>query len=232
MIIMQKIVVFSGAGMSAESGISTFRDSDGLWERYRIEEVATPQAWANDPNLVTRFYNMRRKQIMEVTPNEAHTRIAELEKHFNVEVVTQNIDDLHERAGSQNVLHLHGNIMYAKSSGPMQEKAYFKLDNWEITEKDLCPDGYRLRPHVVWFGEAVPAYDEAARTLSEADILIVVGTSLQVYPAAGLIHYSENAREKYLIDPKASEMNLPSDFVKINKGAVEGLNELFAQLTS
>ena len=175
---------------------------------------------------------MRRKQIMEVTPNEAHTRIAELEKHFNVEVVTQNIDDLHERAGSQNVLHLHGNIMYAKSSGPMQEKAYFKLDNWEITEKDLCPDGYRLRPHVVWFGEAVPAYDEAARTLSEADILIVVGTSLQVYPAAGLIHYSENAREKYLIDPKASEMNLPSDFVKINKGAVEGLNELFAQLTS
>ena len=229
---LNKLVVFSGAGMSAESGISTFRDSDGLWERYRIEEVATPQAWANDSNLVTRFYNMRRKQIMEVTPNEAHTRIAELEKHFNVEVVTQNIDDLHERAGSQNVLHLHGNIMYAKSSGPMQEKAYFKLDNWEITEKDLCPDGYRLRPHVVWFGEAVPAYDEAARTLSEADILIVVGTSLQVYPAAGLIHYSENAREKYLIDPKASEMNLPSDFVKINKGAVEGLNELFAQLTS
>lgn len=229
---MQKIVVFSGAGMSAESGISTFRDSDGLWERYRIEEVATPQAWVNDPNLVTRFYNMRRKQIMEVTPNDAHIKIAELEKHFNVEVVTQNIDDLHERAGSQNVLHLHGNIMYAKSSGPMQEKAYFKLDNWELTENDRCPDGYRLRPHVVWFGEAVPAYDEAARTLSEADILIVVGTSLHVYPAAGLIHYAENAREKYLIDPKASEMNLPSDFEKISKGAVEGLNELFLQLTS
>lgn len=229
---MQKIVVFSGAGMSAESGISTFRDSDGLWERYRIEEVATPQAWVNDPNLVTRFYNMRRKQIMEVTPNDAHIKIAELEKHFNVEVVTQNIDDLHERAGSQNVLHLHGNIMYAKSSGPKQEKAYFKLDNWELTEKDRCPDGHRLRPHVVWFGEAVPAYDEAARTLSEADILIVVGTSLHVYPAAGLIHYAENAREKYLIDPKASEMNLPSDFEKISKGAVEGLNELFLQLTS
>lgn len=229
---MQKIVVFSGAGMSAESGISTFRDSDGLWERYRIEEVATPQAWVNDPNLVTRFYNMRRKQIMQVTPNDAHIKIAELEKHFNVEVVTQNIDDLHERAGSQNVLHLHGNIMYAKSSGPNQEKAYFKLDNWELTEKDRCPDGYRLRPHVVWFGEAVPEYDEAARKLSEADILIVVGTSLQVYPAAGLIHYAEKASRKIIIDPHADEINLPADFEIIQEGAEQGMQILLEKLIS
>lgn len=217
------IVVFSGAGMSAESGIQTFRDSDGLWEQHRIEDVATPEAWKADPDLVTRFYNERRKRIIEVEPNNAHKLIAELEDLCSVTVVTQNIDDLHERAGSSHVLHLHGNIRYSKSSGPDQEKEYYPIDGWELTTEDVCPDGYRLRPHVVWFGEAVPAYDLAVSILNDADILIVIGTSLQVYPAAGLIHYAENAKLKYLIDPKADSLNVPGEYQRIKGGAVEGM---------
>lgn len=217
------IVVFSGAGMSAESGIQTFRDSDGLWEQHRLEDVATPEAWKADPDLVTRFYNERRKRIIEVEPNNAHKLIAELEDLCSVTVVTQNIDDLHERAGSSHVLHLHGNIRYSKSSGPDQEKEYYPIDGWELTTEDVCPDGYRLRPHVVWFGEAVPAYDLAVSILNDADILIVIGTSLQVYPAAGLIHYAENAKLKYLIDPNADSLNVPGEYQRITGGAVEGM---------
>jgi len=222
----QFVVVFSGAGMSAESGISTFRDSNGLWENYNIEEVATPQAWARDPDLVTRFYNARRKNVLEAQPNAAHKVIAELEAYTTVQVVTQNIDDLHERAGSSNVLHLHGNIRMSKSSGPIQEEAYYPIDGWELTEADCCPEGYRLRPHVVWFGEAVPAYEEAAIQLSKASILIVIGTSLQVYPAAGLIHYAENAGAQFIIDPKADELDVPSTFHRIVAPASEGMEQV------
>ena len=225
-----KIVVFSGAGMSAESGIQTFRDSDGLWENYKIEEVATPEAWIRDPDLVTSFYNARRKGILEAKPNAAHFRIAELETIVSVSVVTQNIDDLHERAGSTDVLHLHGNITYSKSSGPNQEKAYFKVQGWKLTSEDICPDGYRLRPHVVWFGEAVPAYEDAVKYLEEADVLVVIGTSLQVYPAAGLINYARNASRKYVIDPKANELFVPDDFIKIAKGAEEGMELVYSQI--
>ncbi|MEY4604011.1 MAG: hypothetical protein RIT43_1303, partial [Bacteroidota bacterium] len=157
----KKLVIFSGAGMSAESGIQTFRDSDGLWEKFRIEDVATPEAWRKDPAMVQDFYNQRRKQILECTFNEAHALIAKLENHYDVQVITQNIDDLHERAGSTNVMHLHGNIRFAKSSGPGQEKAYYPVEGWELKLSDLCPDGYPLRPHVVWFGEEVPMYEKA-----------------------------------------------------------------------
>ncbi|GAB5417417.1 MAG: NAD-dependent deacetylase [Crocinitomicaceae bacterium] len=219
------ICIFSGAGMSAESGISTFRDSNGLWENYSIDEVATPQAWTKDPNLVTAFYNARRKNVLDAQPNEAHQAIAALESIGNVQIITQNIDDLHERAGSENVLHLHGNIRMAKSSGPNQEKQYFPIEGWELTESDVCPEGFRLRPHVVWFGEAVPAYEKAAVLLSQVDILIVIGTSLQVHPAAGLIHYAENAQKCFIIDPKVDELDVPSTFVKINATASEGMRQ-------
>lgn len=217
------IVVFSGAGMSAESGIQTFRDSDGLWENYRIEDVATPGAWKKDPDLVTEFYNARRKSVMDASPNSAHQGIAALEEIGVVFVITQNIDDLHERAGSTSVLHLHGNIRLSKSSGPRQESAYYPINGWKLKKSDVCPDGHRLRPHVVWFGEDVPAYSEASAILQKADILIVIGTSLQVYPAAGLIHFAENAHAKFLIDPKAESLDVPSDFSKINAVASEGI---------
>lgn len=225
-----KVVVFSGAGMSAESGISTFRDSGGLWENYKIEEVATPQAWLSDPDLVTNFYNLRRKNILETHPNEAHVAIAELERVASVQVVTQNIDDLHERAGSTNVLHLHGNITLAKSSGPDQEKKYYPIDGWELTREDLCIDGYRLRPHVVWFGEAVPAYDEAVKVIESADVFIVIGTSLQVYPAAGLVNYARNAQLKFLIDPNADELSVMDDFIVYAKPATEGMRLAFSEI--
>ncbi|MCR9170955.1 MAG: NAD-dependent deacylase [bacterium] len=226
------ICVFSGAGMSAESGISTFRDSNGLWENYRIEEVATPQAWASDPDLVTAFYNARRKNVLEAEPNTAHKAIAALEKFAHVQVITQNIDDLHERAGSTNILHLHGEIRKAKSSGPNQESAYYPIEGWEITQNDRCPEGYRLRPHVVWFGEDVPAYENAAKLLFEADVLIVIGTSLQVYPAAGLIHFAENAQMKYIIDPKADSLDVPNSFERINATASEGMQQILDWLES
>lgn len=226
-----KIIVFSGAGMSAESGISTFRDSNGLWEKYNVQDIATPEAWKSNPNLVTDFYNQRRKQIIEVKPNEAHYAIAELENQFDVSIITQNIDDLHERAGSSNVLHLHGNIRYAKSSGPNQEKEYFKIDDWELNESDVCPEGYRLRPHVVWFGEAVPAYEQAMPIIESADVLIVIGSSLQVYPAAGLIHFAKNAQMKFVIDPQADSLGVKNGFTLINKGAVDGIKEVIEILT-
>lgn len=225
-----KIVVFSGAGMSAESGIQTFRDSDGLWEEHSIAEVATPSAWESNPDLVTAFYNERRKRILDAKPNEAHLRIAALQKIATVNVVTQNIDDLHERAGSKNVLHLHGNIRLAKSSGPKQEREYYEIEGWKLTNGNKCPDGFRLRPHVVWFGEAVPAYDDAALILSQADVLIVIGTSLQVYPAAGLIHYASRASKKFIIDPNANSLGVPADFIKIVGSASNGINKVLEEL--
>jgi NAD-dependent deacetylase len=220
---MKKIVVFSGAGMSAESGINTFRDSGGLWEKFKVEDVATPDAWRNNPELVQEFYNERRKQIIKALPNKAHFDIATLENNFNVVVITQNIDDLHERAGSTNVIHLHGNIRYAKSSGPKQEETYYPIKGWELKTSDLCKDGFPLRPHVVWFGEEVPLFGVAQREIETGDILIVIGTSLQVYPAASLVHYTREVAEKYLIDPNGAKLGLSNGFEVICQEAVIGI---------
>ena len=226
-----KVVVFSGAGMSAESGIQTFRDSNGLWANFSIEEVATPEAWQRDSAKVQGFYNERRKQIIAAQPNEAHLAIQKLEEIADVVVITQNIDDLHERAGSKNVLHLHGNIRFAKSSGPKPEKKHYPIDGWELTLNDLCDDGYPLRPHVVWFGEAVPMLDLAADELSNADVLIVIGTSLQVYPAASLVHLAPPSSAKYLIDPKADVLTVPSDFHVLPMTASAGMHALLENLS-
>lgn len=227
---MQKVVIFSGAGMSAESGISTFRDTGGIWDNYKIEDVATPEAWRKDPDLVTDFYNLRRKQIIETEPNEAHRLIADLEKQFEVIVITQNIDDLHERAGSSNVLHLHGNIRLSKSSGPNQEKAYYPIRGWSLGDSDKCPNGYRLRPHVVWFGEDVPMFQNAINIIQSAEVFVVIGTSLQVYPAAGLIHYAPIHSKKWIIDPNVEDFFVPNTFEKINESATSGMKKLFQLL--
>lgn len=217
----KRLVVLSGAGISAESGLGTFRDSGGLWEEYRIEDVATPDAWNNNPTLVTEFYNMRRKQAYEAQPNEGHKILAELEKDFDVIIITQNIDDLHERAGSKNVLHLHGEISKVKSSGPNAEKHYYPQKNWEVKMGDLCPEGYQLRPHVVWFGEAVPMLEKAAEIVETADLFLVVGTSLNVYPAAGLVSYVSEKCVKYILDPNLIQIS--NDFKQIELNATDGM---------
>lgn len=229
---MKKIVIFSGAGMSAESGIQTFRDGDGLWEQYRIEDVATPQAWASHPERVQRFYNARRKTILQAEPNAAHRLIAQLEQHFNVEVITQNIDDLHERAGSRQVLHLHGNIRFARSSAlNANPDLLYPIDGDHLDVKqDRCPEGYPLRPHVVWFGEDVPAYAQAEQIVQQADIFVVIGTSLNVYPVAGLIHHVNPNAQAYYIDPKAEMQHLPKQYQKIAQTATQGLKHLVEQL--
>lgn len=230
---MKKLVVFSGAGMSAESGINTFRDSDGLWEQYRIEDVATPQAWARDPQLVQCFYNARRKNILEAEPNTAHLQIAQLQQDYDVHVITQNIDDLHERAGSSKVIHLHGNIRLAKTSGPDAQSTtqFYPVEETELDlNKHFCTAGYPLRPHVVWFGEAVPAYAEAQNCVQDADIFVVIGTSLQVYPVAGLIHDIPASCQAYYIDPKADQQQLPVQFHKITQTATHGMQQLIQLL--
>lgn len=223
---MKHIVILSGAGISAESGIQTFRDSNGLWENYAIEDVATPQAWQKDAGLVQRFYNQRRKQVIEAQPNEAHRYFAGLEKDFKVTVITQNIDDLHERAGSSNVLHLHGNIRQAKSSGPDPDKRFYPVEGDEIAMGSLCEDGYQLRPHVVWFGEEVPEISRAAEICRTADFLVIVGTSLQVYPAAGLAHMAPVHSLKFLVDPNCASLDVDGSFVKLPYSAVQGVKML------
>jgi len=195
----KKLVVLTGAGMSAESGIRTFREMGGLWEEYDVTEVATPEAWENNPELVQRFYNERRKQLLESEPNKGHKGLAELENYFDVHIITQNVDDLHERAGSTKVLHLHGELKKAQSSA--DPNLVYEIDGWELRMGDLCEKGSQLRPHVVWFGEPVPAMIEAAQVASEADIFVVVGSSLNVYPAAGLIGYAAQRAPLWLIDP-------------------------------
>lgn len=220
----EKIVVLSGAGISAESGLGTFRDSGGLWEKYKIEDVATPEAWSKNPKLVTDFYNMRRKQAYEAKPNEGHLALADLEKDFDVTIITQNIDDLHERAGSSNIIHLHGEINKVKSSGPNSESKYYPQKNWEVKIGDLCPDGFQLRPHVVWFGEAIPMLDKAAEICKTADLFIVVGTSLNVYPAAGLIHYVPSEAKCFLVDP--SEVSVPKNYTIVSENASTGMLKL------
>ncbi|USE81971.1 SIR2 family NAD-dependent protein deacylase [Acinetobacter tibetensis] len=232
---MQNLVVFSGAGMSAESGIQTFRDHDGLWENYNIEDVATPEAWARNPQLVQDFYNQRRKHILHAQPNRAHQLISQLQQHYHLNVITQNIDDLHERAGNDNVLHLHGNIRLTKSSGPHAEYSteFYPIQGWELNlEKDLCPEGYPLRPHVVWFGEAVPAYAESQKIVQHADIFIVIGSSLEVYPVAGLIHEIPPHCKAYYIDPKAHQQTMPPQYQLIAQTATEGMQQLFKLLTT
>lgn len=222
------LVIFSGAGMSAESGLKTFRDNNGLWENYKIEEVATPEAWSKNKQLVLDFYNQRRKQLLTAEPNSAHTDLADLEKHYQITVITQNIDDLHERAGSTNVLHLHGELNKVKSE--KHGNLIYPWKNPELCIGDLCEKGHQLRPHVVWFGEAVPMMDKALEIAQTADILIVIGTSLNVYPAADVVNYVPSNCINYLIDPAPPiEKN---DFTVIKTNAQEGMRILKKKLLS
>ena len=194
-----KVVVFSGAGISAESGLRTFRDQDGLWDEYRIEEVATPEAWDADPVRVLHFYDLRREQVLRAAPNAAHLAIARLERQLSVQVITQNIDDLHERAGSGRVLHLHGEVRKARSTA--DPSIVLPIDGYRLGLGELCPLGSQLRPHVVWFGEEVPMIPIAAGIVAQADVLLVVGTSFQVHPAAGLLHYAPSRCTIHVVDP-------------------------------
>lgn len=219
---MKKLVILSGAGMSAESGIPTFRGMGGLWEKYDVTELASPQGWAKDPALVQRFYSERRKKVLESEPNPGHYGLAELEKYFDVEIVTQNIDDLHERAGSTKVLHLHGEIR--KSRSTLNPELIYDIDGWELKMGDKCEKDSQLRPHIVWFGESVPELENAVKIVAEADIFVVIGTSLQVYPAASLIDFAPSHARKFLIDP--SEILVASDIEIIQKGAGEGVKIL------
>lgn len=200
----KKIVVLSGAGISAESGIPTFRDSNGLWEGYDVMEVATPQGWNKNPDLVLDFYNQRRKRALEVKPNRGHEILAGLEKDFDVTVVTQNVDNLHERAGSSHVIHLHGSLFESRSC--LDESLVYPIKGWELNRGDLCEKGSQLRPNIVWFGEMVPLMEVAAHHASQAEIFIVVGTSMVVYPAAGLIDYVPIDAWKYVVDPNLPDM--------------------------
>ncbi|MCC6180251.1 MAG: NAD-dependent deacylase [Bacteroidia bacterium] len=224
----KKIVVFSGAGMSAESGIKTFRDSGGLWEQYNIEEVATPNAWKKNPSLVLDFYNQRRKQILHAKPNEAHYLVADLQNDFDIQVITQNIDDLHERAGSQKVLHLHGEIL--KSQSTANASLTYPIHTEELKMGDTCELGSQLRPHIVWFGEAVPEMATASRVVEQADIFITIGTSLNVYPAANLIHEAPQHIAKYLIDPGNFNLDYIKNLNFIQATASEGLKILRQKL--
>lgn len=221
----QKLIVLTGAGISAESGISTFRDSNGLWENHRVEDVATPEAWRRNPALVHDFYNQRRAQLLTVKPNAAHQALVDMEQDFDVIIITQNVDDLHERAGSSHVLHLHGELLKMRSSGPGAEVFDVQNDKVSFTINDKCPKGYPLRPHIVWFGEAVPAIETAIEWIEQADILVIVGTSMQVYPAAGLINYCPKNCKKYYIDPNAHDESW-SDIQVIQHKATIGMSVL------
>lgn len=223
-----KIAVFSGAGMSAESGISTFRDNDGLWEKHNVYDVATPEAWYKNQGLVLDFYNQRRKQLLEVKPNEAHLLLSDLQKIHDVTIVTQNIDDLHERAGSEMVLHLHGELR--KSRSTRDPNLVYPIKSWELKKGDFCEKGSQLRPHVVWFGEAVPMMDEAEPIIAECEVLIVIGTSLNVYPAAGLLYSAPANVPIYVIDPSSMDISLYKNCVHIQKTASEGLKKLIHDL--
>ena len=224
---MDRLVILSGAGMSAESGIRTFRDMNGLWEEYDVMEVASIEAWHKNPELLLQFYNDRRIQMIESKPNRGHLLLAELEKSFDVQIITQNVDDLHERAGSTNVLHLHGEL--TKASSTIDPSLIYTLDNPEMKMGDKCEKGSQLRPHIVWFGEAVPAMEEAIPIVESADYLCVIGTSLNVYPAAGLLNYAPSKAPLFLIDPNPPA-TLPKRVKVIAKGAGEGVAELILQL--
>ena len=221
---MKNLVVFTGAGVSAESGIRTFRDSDGLWEQYNIMDVATPEAWKRQPKVVLEFYNARRKQVVEALPNTAHKIITQLESSYNVSVITQNIDDLHERAGSTNILHLHGEVRKARSS--IDYNLLYNIEEEEIKWGDMCERGSQLRPHVVWFGEPVPEMIPAEKIVSSADILIVVGTSLNVYPAAGLVSNTKRDCEIFVIDPGEPLIPAHLKVTWLKQGASTGMEKI------
>jgi len=227
---MKRLVILTGAGMSAESGIKTFRDSGGLWEEYDVTEVATPMAWHKNRDLVLRFYNERRRQLESCKPNDGHRGLASLEKYFDVQIITQNVDDLHERAGSTKILHLHGELTKARSTS--DKNLVYDIGYRDVNPGDLCEKGSQLRPHIVWFGEDVPMMDEAVRLTSGADIFVVIGSSLNVYPAAGLINYAPKNASLWLIDPK--DVAVP-DYRKITvlqAGASEGIKLLTRNILS
>jgi NAD-dependent deacetylase len=224
----KKIVVLTGAGISAESGLATFRDSGGLWEGYDINEVATLSGWEKDPEKVLDFYNLRRTQAAEARPNPAHLALADLEEHFEVSLVTQNVDDLHERVGSKLVLHLHGELKKARST--RDDSVVIDIGSMPIKLGDVAEDGAQLRPHVVWFGEMVPMIEPAAIEVSKADILIVIGTSLVVYPAAGLVDYAKPGIPKYIIDPSEPELMNQNEWVHIKEKAASGTPKLVEKL--
>ncbi|HOH83559.1 MAG TPA: NAD-dependent deacylase [Bacteroidales bacterium] len=227
---MKTIVVLTGAGISAESGIKTFRDSDGLWEEHRIEDVATFDAWKKNRSLVLDFYNQRRRQLATVQPNAAHRALARLEEKFHVQIITQNVDNLHERAGSSNILHLHGELTKARSS--LDESLIYDIGYNDIREGDKCSKGSQLRPHIVWFGEAVPNIMTAATLAKHADILLVIGTSLVVYPAAGLLNYTPSLIPKYYVDPNAANTGHFNNLTVIKEKAGTGVPALVKQLLS
>jgi len=232
-VIMKNLVILTGAGMSAESGISTFRDAGGLWDKYPVEQVATPEGYQRDPALVINFYNERRKQLLEVKPNRGHELLAELEKSFNVTVITQNVDNLHERAGSSHIIHLHGELTKVCSSRDPYNPHYIKElkpEEYEVKIGDRAGDGTQLRPFIVWFGEAVPQIETAIQYVEKADIFVIIGTSLNVYPAAGLLHYVPKGAEVYLIDPKPVDTHTSRSIHVIQKGASEGVAELKKKL--
>ncbi|MBO0322451.1 NAD-dependent deacylase [Muricauda sp. CAU 1633] len=223
-----KIVVLTGAGMSAESGLKTFRDADGLWEGHDVMEVASPQGFAKNPELVLEFYNQRRRQLLEVNPNAGHLALATLEQHFEVSIVTQNVDNLHEQAGSSHVVHLHGELFKVRSTW---DETHILDWTSDLVLGDLDENGHQLRPHIVWFGEMVPLLETAAQITQEAEILIIIGTSMQVYPAASLIHYAQKETPIYFIDPRPTIRS--SDFDKLTviaETAAEGVPKLVEQL--
>ncbi|MBR6899961.1 MAG: NAD-dependent deacylase [Bacteroidales bacterium] len=224
----KKVVVLTGAGISAESGISTFRDSDGLWEQYRVEDVATYDAYLRNPELVLNFYNERRRQLFAVKPNDGHRQLVRLEEKYDVHIITQNIDNLHEQAGSTNVLHLHGLLTQARSD--RNDNLIIDIGDRDIHLGDKAPDGAQLRPHIVWFGEAVPNIEPAAELCEKADYFVVVGTSMNVYPAAGLIHYVPRTSPCYLVDPKAVPISRPITIFqeKAGTGVKKVVDELLA----
>lgn len=220
----KNIVVLSGAGISAESGIRTFRDTGGLWEEYDVMEVASPQGWGKNMELVLRFYNERRKQLKTVVPNYGHIGFAELEKYFNVYIITQNVDDLHERAGSTKILHLHGELNKARSTS--YPELIYDVTNKDVNPGDLCEKGSQLRPHIVWFGESVPAIEEAIDICSLADIFVIIGTSMNVYPAAGLIEYTRPGINVFIINPEDVFIPGSKNYIHIKEKASEGVRIL------
>lgn len=231
---MKKLVILSGAGISAESGISTFRDAGGLWDKYPVMQVASIEGYEANPELVINFYNERRKQLLEVQPNQGHILCAELEKYFDVTVVTQNVDNLHERAGSHHIIHLHGELTKVCSSYNPNDPRYIrelKPEEFEVKMGDKAGDGSQLRPFIVWFGEAVPEIETAVRYVEQADIFVIIGTSMNVYPAASLLYYVPSNADVYLIDPKDVNINTRRPITHIKKGAGEGMKELLEMLT-
>ncbi|MEP1094719.1 MAG: NAD-dependent deacylase [Cyclobacteriaceae bacterium] len=221
---MKKIVVLTGAGISAESGLKTFRDSDGLWEGYDVADVATPQAWTKNRKLVLEFYNQRRKQAMSAQPNSGHLALASLQDNFNVTIITQNVDSLHEAAGSKQVMHLHGQLNQSRST--IDPTLVYGIDGWELKEGDTCEKGAQLRPHIVWFGEAVPMMEPAIEETLQADIFIVAGTSLVVYPAAGLLDFVPAHRPKYIVDPHIPEVGSGENMYFYEEAATSGLQKV------